>query len=75
MYNMTLEEMMLFAKICAYVMGDESITLDQLDRDAAIIMLKKMADNTSNWNETQKQLFKMCLDSCRKYQEAVRPKP
>ena len=38
MYGMTFDEMMLCAKIFAFAMGDRSVSMTQLDKDAACAM-------------------------------------
>lgn len=67
MYKLTFEEMMLFAKILAYISGDRSISLNQIDRDSAIAVLKRMADQRMDWNEQQKEQFKSMVDICKQY--------
>lgn len=65
MNSLSLEELMLCAKLFAYAMGDRSITLNQMDKDLAVIMLKRMADQKWNWTEQQKVQYKMWLDTCK----------
>ena len=65
MYNMTLEEMMLCAKVFAYAMGDRSINLHQVDRDSVVCMLKRMADQRWDWSENQKEQFKTFIEICK----------
>ncbi len=65
MYKMTLEEMMLCAKVFAYAMGDRSISLNQTDKDFAVSMLKRMADQRWDWTEEQKSQFKALVDVCK----------
>ena len=65
MYRMTLEETMLTAKIFAYAIGDINISLNQLDKDSAVSMLKRMADQRWDWTEGQKKQFKDLVDTCK----------
>ena len=65
MYRMTLEEAMICAKLFAYAMGDRSISLSQVDKDSAFALLKRMADQKWDWNEQQKQQYKVFVDICK----------
>ena len=65
MYGMTIDEMMLCAKIFAYAMGDRSVSVTQLDKDAAYGMLKRMADQRWDWTEAQKEQYKALVDACK----------
>ena len=67
MYNISMEEMMLFAKIFAYAMGDKSISLNQIDKDAAFSVLNRMADQKWNWTEQQKANYKALLEACKPF--------
>ena len=67
MYGLTLEEIMLCAKIFAYAMGDKSISLNQLDKDSAVALLKRMADQNWNWTKQQKEQYKALLDTCKQF--------
>lgn len=62
---MTPDEIILFAKIMAYLSGDKTITLTEIDRDAAMEALKRMADQRIDWNQQQKELFKFLVDLCK----------
>ena len=65
MYRMSLEEMMLCAKIFAYAMGDRSVSLRKADKESAVNMLKRMADQRWDWTDQQKQQYKMLVDVCK----------
>ena len=65
MYNMTFEEMILFAKIVAYVSGDKSAVLTNRDKDMAFDTLKKMTDGRCDMTEQQKKEFKKVIDLCK----------
>ncbi|MBR4733324.1 MAG: hypothetical protein IK081_11210 [Lachnospiraceae bacterium] len=69
MYGMTIEEMMLCAKIFAFAMGDRNVSMTQLDKDAAYAMLKRMADQRLDWTEAQKEQFKALVDGCKQARE------
>lgn len=62
MYNMTFEEMILFAKIVAYVSGDKTIVLGNADKEMAYATLKKMVDRRIDMTEQQKEAFKSVVD-------------
>ncbi len=66
MYGMTFDEMMLCAKIFAFAMGDRSVSMTQLDKDAACAMLKRMADQRWDWTEAQKEQYKALVDACKR---------
>lgn len=51
MYQMTIDEILILAKITAYAFGDKSISLTQIDKDMAVDMLKRMADQRWDWTE------------------------
>ena len=65
MYNMTFEEMILFAKIVAYVSGDRTVNLTDVDKDMAFNTLKKMTDGRCDMTEQQKKEFKAVIDLCK----------
>lgn len=62
MYNMTFEEMVLFAKIVAYASGDKTIVLGNEDKEMACVTLKKMVDRRVDMTEQQKESFKIVVD-------------
>lgn len=61
---MTLDEMMLFAKIIAFTLGDRSVTISEIERDSAYNMLKKIVDQHWNWTEQQKSYCKQLINEC-----------
>lgn len=65
MYRMSLEEMMLCAKFFAYAMGDRSVSLRETDKELAVDMLKRMAEQRWDWTEQQKQQYKILVDVCK----------
>ena len=65
MYRLSIEEMMLCAKIFAYAMGDRSISMTQLEKDEALALLKRMTDQRWDWTEQQKTQFKTWIDLCK----------
>lgn len=71
MNNITIDEIILFAKILAYASGDRSIVLTNTDKDLAYEALKRMTDRRTDMTEQQKNNFKMLIDLC-KNQEAGR---
>lgn len=62
MCNLTFDEMVLYAKILAYMMGDASIVLSDKDKDIALSLLKKMIDQRIDMTEQQKEQFKFSVD-------------
>lgn len=65
MYGLDVDDAILFAKVLAYAMGDRSISLSQLDREAAFDLLKKMAECKWNWTEAQKEQYKCFVEICK----------
>ena len=63
MYDMSMDDILLIAKIFAYVMGDTSVTLTNLDKDAAKSLIKRLVDNRYDWTPEQREFFKMFTDS------------
>lgn len=64
---MTIEEMLLFAKILAFVFGDKSVELTDTDKELAFETLKKMTDRRLDMTEQQKQQFKLLVEYCKHY--------
>ena len=50
------------AKVFAYAMGDRTITLTEVDKDAAKSLVKKMSDQRYDWLPEQREQFKMFVD-------------
>ncbi len=62
MYNLAITDILLITKIFACVMGDKSITLTELDMEAAKMLIKKLADQRYDWTSEQREQFKMFVD-------------
>lgn len=62
MYELSLEDMLLVAKIIAFVNGDKSIALTDIDKDMAFRLMKKMIDQRYDMNPQQKEQYKLLLD-------------
>ena len=62
MYELSFEDMLLVAKIIAFVNGDKSIVLTDIDKDMAFRLMKKMIDQRYDMNTQQKEQYKMLLD-------------
>lgn len=62
MYTMSISDTLLVAKVFAYVMGDNSITLTDADKDAAKSLIKRIADQKYEWSLDQREQFKMFVD-------------
>ncbi len=56
---------MLCAKMFAKAMRNRSISLSQMDKDLAVEVLKRMADQKWNWVEQQRKQYKMWLNTCK----------
>ena len=63
MYNMSVDEVLLIVKIIAYSTGDSSVTLNELDKDAAKALVKKIADQRYDWLPEQREQFKMFVEA------------
>ena len=61
---MTIDELLLFYKITAYVMGDKSIKLTNADKHMAYSCLKRLTDQREDWTVEQKEQFKQMVDIC-----------
>ena len=59
---MTINEILLFAKILAFASGDRTVTVTDLDKKMAADTLKRMADQRFDWNPQQRQQYKMLVD-------------
>ena len=62
---MTIEEMLIVAKSVAYLMGDRTITITELEKDTACLMLKRIADQKMDWSEQQRRQMKDLVDYCK----------
>lgn len=61
---MKIDEILLFAKILAYVSGDRSVTITGIEMEMAADALKRLADQRFDWTQEQREQFKamvMCL--------------
>ena len=63
MYNMSADEILIMAKVFAYVMGDSSVTLTDIDKASAKYLIKKIAERRYNWTPAQKEQFKLLVES------------
>jgi hypothetical protein len=59
---MSTEELLLVAKIFAYVMGNTSVTLTECDKEATKQLIKRMANQRYDWTPRQKEEFKKFVD-------------
>ncbi len=59
---MNIEEILLFAKILAYLSGDKSINITSLDKEQACSALKRMANQNMNWSPQQREWYKAFVD-------------
>lgn len=65
MYNLTFDEMILLAKIVAFISGDTSVNLTNSDKDMAVEIMKKMIDGRWDMTEQQKREIKAVIDLCK----------
>ncbi len=63
---MNAEELIIFAKMIAYAMGDPSVKLTDLEKETAFSMLKRNADRRVDWTEQQKEQYKELVDICKR---------
>lgn len=59
---MSINEILVFAKILSFVSGDGTVTITDADKKMAAEALKRMADQRFEWTEQQKQQYKMLVD-------------
>lgn len=59
---MTINEILLFAKILAFASGDRSVTVTDLDKEMATEALKRMADQRMDWTEQQREQYKLLVE-------------
>ncbi len=62
MYNMSVDELLLVAKIIAYVTGNTTVSLSDCDKDAAKLLIKRIANQRDDWTPKQKEEFKKLVD-------------
>lgn len=62
MYNMTFEEMILYAKVLAFCFGDRTVKLTIDDKKAAYEVLKKITDKRQDLTKQQKEELKGSID-------------
>lgn len=60
--EMTINEILLFAKILAFASGDRTVTVTDLDKKMATEALKRMADQRYDWTDQQREQYKMLVD-------------
>lgn len=59
---LTINEILLFAKILAYTSGDRTVTVTDIDKKMAAEALKRMADQRMDWTLEQREQYKMLVD-------------
>ena len=59
---LTINEILLFAKILAYASGDRTFTVTDIDKKMAAEALKRMADQRMDWTLEQREQYKMLVD-------------
>lgn len=59
---LTINEILLFAKILAYASGDRTVTVTDIDKKMAAEVLKRMADQRMDWTFEQQEQYKMLVD-------------
>lgn len=68
----TAEELIVFAKMLAIMLGEQNITFTDSDEAIACELLKKMADNSPRLTCSQKQEYKFLVDFCKENSKKYR---
>ena len=63
-----LDELMVYAGLTVYALGDRSVVLTDTDKEIAVSMLKRTVDQRSDMNAIQKERLKNLLDICSRLQ-------
>ena len=59
---MTINEILIFAKILAFASGDRTVNVTDLDKKMAADALKRMADQRMDWTGQQREQYKLLVD-------------
>ncbi len=62
---MKIDEILLFAKILAYVFGDRSVTITGIEMEMAADALRRLADQRLDWTQEQREQYKAMVDIIR----------
>jgi hypothetical protein len=63
MNNLSFYELMSFAKTFSkFFYLDRNVSATKEEQNAAVEVLKKMADNRGNWTQEQKESYKALVD-------------
>lgn len=59
---MTISEVLIFAKILAYIFGDRTISVTETEKKYAAEALKRIADQRMDWTQEQREQYKMWVE-------------
>ena len=59
---MTINEILILAKILAYASGNRTVTITDLEKKIAAEALKRMADQRMDWTMKEKEQYKILVD-------------
>ena len=62
---MNIIEILLFAKILAYVSGDRSVTITDIEMEMAADALRRLADQRVDWTQEQREQYKAMVSIIR----------
>ena len=62
---MNINEILLFAKILAYVSGDRSVTITDIEMEMAADALRRLADQRVDWTQEQREQYKAMVSIIR----------
>lgn len=62
---MNINEILLFAKILAYVSGDKSVTITDIEMEMAADALRRLADQRVDWTQEQREQYKTMVSIIR----------
>ena len=64
---MTINEILIFSKILAYVSGDRSFTVTDVEKKIAADALRRIADQRLDWTEQQRAQYKVWVDAVEQF--------
>lgn len=67
-YFENIDELMVFAKFTAFILGDRSMNLTDADKEIAVKMLKRSVNQRMDINGAKKEQLKALIDICSKLQ-------
>lgn len=64
---MSINEILIFSKILAYVSGDRNVTVTDIEKKIAADALRRIADQRLDWTEQQRAQYKMWVDAVEQF--------